>query len=283
MLKYRLPSGIFMGLIILGSIFMDPSIGKILFLILGTFLAYFGVSEFLSMLEKLELKSYKKLTSLASALILILAVLEVEIIVIITIITLLVVSGWFMFVISDNKKDTISRVVISSSALIFLLFPLYFLVSIYLSDINGVPGRYYFFFLLLVTKIGDVGAYTFGTISAKIMPGGNHKILPTISPKKSWEGTIGGLITSIVASFIFCQNMPEMIPDGWGVIFPLLAGALLFIGGFVGDLTESALKRGTGVKDSGTIIPGMGGALDVIDSLVLNSPLFYIFLVLIVK
>ena len=283
MLKYRLPSGIFMALIVLGSIFMDPSIGKILFVILGAFLAYFGVNEFLSMLEKIDLKSYKKITSFASALILILAVLQVKIIVIIAIITLLVVSGWFMFVISDNKKDTISKVVISSSALILLLFPLYFLVSIYLNEINGVSGRFYFFFLLLVTKIGDVGAYTIGTISSKILPDGNHKILPKISPKKSWEGTIGGLITSIVASYIFCQNMPKMVPDGWGMIFPILVGALLFVGGFIGDLTESALKRGTGVKDSGSIIPGMGGALDVIDSLVLNAPLYYIFLMLIVK
>jgi len=147
MLKYRLPSGIFMALIVLGSIFMDPSIGKILFVILGAFLAYFGVNEFLSMLEKLDLKSYKKITSFVSALILILVVLEVKIIVIITIITLLVVSGWFMFVIFDNKKDTILKVAISSSALILLLFPLYFLVPIYLNDINGVSGRYYFFFL----------------------------------------------------------------------------------------------------------------------------------------
>jgi len=137
--------------------------------------------------------------------------------------------------------------------------------------------------MILMAFLDVIISFFFGTISSKVMPNGNHKILPTISPKKSWEGTIGGLITSIVASFIFCQNIPKMVPDGWGMIFPILIGALLFVGGFVGDLTESALKRGTGVKDSGSIIPGMGGALDVIDSLVLNAPLYYIFLMLIVK
>ena len=109
------------------------------------------------------------------------------------------------------------------------------------------------------------------------MPGGNHKIVPKISPKKSWEGTLGGMVISIIVTYVFCHQVPEIL-DEYGKVFPLIAGLILFWGGFVGDLVESSLKRTAGVKDSGNMIPGMGGALDVIDSLVLNAPIFYYFL-----
>ena len=279
MLKYRLPSGIFMGLIVLGSIFIEGEIGRSLFLIIGGFLAYFGVDEYLSMLDKIGMKSYTMIASTVAAVLLIFAVLEIKPIASFTLLILSVVLGWFMLVITEDKKETVIKIVTSFSALPLLAFPLYFMALIYVSDIGGTSGRMYLFFMILVTKLGDVGAYTVGTISSKVMPGGNHKILPKISPKKSWEGTIGGMIVSVIASIIVCRYVPEMAPAELGkILFPVLAGVLLFIGGFIGDLTESSLKRAVGVKDSGNIIPGMGGALDVIDSLVLNAPLFYLFL-----
>jgi phosphatidate cytidylyltransferase len=278
MLKYRLPSGIFMALIVLGAIFIDGEAGRALFIIIGGFLAYFGVDEYLHMLDKIELKSFTVITSGIAAVLLVFTVLEIPIIAILTLLIMSVVVGWFMLIIAEDKKETVIKIVTSFSALPLLAFPLYFMAVIYTGDIGGTSGRIYLFFMLLVTKLGDVGAYTVGTISSKIMPGGNHKILPKISPKKSWEGTIGGMIVSVIASIIFCENVPEIASDLGTILFPVLAGILLFIGGFIGDLTESSLKRAVGVKDSGNIIPGMGGALDVIDSLLLNAPLFYLFI-----
>lgn len=281
MLKHRLPSGIFMGLLVLGAIFIDGEMGRTLFVIFGGFLAYFGVDEYLYMLEKIGLKSFKFISANIAAVLLVLTVWEMPFIASLAVLIIAVVAGWFMLIIADDKKTEITRVVTSFSALPLLVLPLYFLAVIYTSSFGGVSGRLYLFFLILVTKLGDVGAYTVGTISSKTMPVGNHKILPTISPKKSWEGTVGGMVISIIASLIFCNYVPEMVPAGLGkIMFAILAGALLFTGGFIGDLTESALKRGTGVKDSGTIIPGMGGALDVIDSLLLNAPLFYLFIII---
>lgn len=281
MLKYRLPSGILMGLIILGSIFIDGVIGRVLFVILGAFLAYFGVDEYLGMMEKIGLKSFRIFTAKLAAILLVFAVLEMPFLASLSLVIISIVAGWFMLIITDDKKEMITRMVVSFSVFPALVIPLYFLAQVYVNNFDGVSGRLYIFFLILVTKLGDVGAYTVGTISAKTMPGGNHKILPKISPKKSWEGTIGGLLVSIIASLIFCNNAPDVVPESMSkIVFAILAGALLFIGGFIGDLTESALKRGTGVKDSGNIIPGMGGALDVIDSLVLNAPLFYLFIIL---
>ena len=278
MLKYRLPSGIFMGLLVLGAIFIGGVTGRLLFLVIGGFLAYFAVYEYLQMLDKIGLKSFPVTTSAISAMILVFAVLDFPL-ASLFILIFSVVAGWFMLIIAEDKKTAISKIVTSFSAFPLLLLPLFFLVILYMDSINGVSGRLYLFFLLLVTKLGDVGAYTVGTLTAKSMPAGNHKILPKISPKKSWEGTIGGMIVSVIASIFFCHYVPGIAPEGLGeMIFPLLAGVLLFTGGFIGDLTESALKRGVGVKDSGNIIPGMGGALDVIDSLLLNAPLFYLFL-----
>jgi phosphatidate cytidylyltransferase len=100
---------------------------------------------------------------------------------------------------------------------------------------------------------------------------GNHKILPSISPKKSWEGTIAGLVGSVLMSVVLWKYLQI---SGANAIVPIVFGVFLFIGGFAGDLAESSLKRICNVKDSGTLVPGMGGVLDVLDSLLLNAPVF---------
>lgn len=269
-----------MGLIILGSIFIEGISGLLLFVIIGAFLAFHGVNEYLGMLEKINLKSFRNITPRLAAVILVFGVLQIPLLGSLSLLIIAIVAGWYMLVTTEDKKVMITRMVVSFSVLPALVIPLYCLALIYVGNFGEVSGRIVVFFLILVTKLGDVGAYTVGTISAKTMPGGNHKILPKISPKKSWEGTLGGLLVSIIASLVFCNYVPGIVPESMSkMVFAILSGALLFSGGFIGDLTESALKRGTGVKDSGTIIPGMGGALDVIDSLVLNAPLFYLFII----
>jgi phosphatidate cytidylyltransferase len=275
MLKYRLPSGIFLGAVVLTSIFLKGDSGRYVFLCFGSFLAFAAVVEFLGMLDEMGMKSFPRLTAFIAALVLALLVLRLPSLAYVSLGTAVVVLSWLFLLNPENRVESISRIVHSLSALPLLLFPLSFMVLLY----NSEGGRLFFFYMILITKLGDVGAYTFGTISAKVMPGGNHKIIPKISPKKSWEGTLGGMLTSVVASFAFCYYAPDIVIADLGPIpFPLAAGVLLFIGGFIGDLVESALKRAAGVKDSGNMIPGMGGALDVVDSLVLNSPLFYLFL-----
>jgi phosphatidate cytidylyltransferase len=279
MLKYRLPSGIVMAFVMFGSVFLKGNFALFLFLILGVFLASVGVYEYLSMIENIGLTSYKKFTALFAGLLLVMTVLKAPADYFAALLILSVLFAWFLLLVGDDRKKLIISSVTSISALPMLILPLYFLAEIYIGNFNSVPGKYYFLFLIVVTKIGDIGAYTVGMTSSRLMKNGNHKILPKISPKKSWEGTIGGLCFSIVAAFVFIKIYPNILVNGFNLyFFSLISGALLFIGGFIGDLTESSLKRGTNVKDSGKIIPGMGGALDVIDSLLLNAPIFYIFL-----
>jgi len=278
MLKYRLPSGLFMGAIILSAIFLDGEVGEYIFLGFGLFLAFAGVYEYLRMVEKFGVPGFPVLTATIGSLILGASVLELPKIFYIVLLSIAVISGWVHLMLAEDKAVALKKNLSSFSALPMIVFPLNFLALIYVMNSGHVSGRIYFLFMLLVTKFGDIGAYTVGTISSKIMPGGNHKIIPKISPKKSWEGTLGGMCISILVSFIFCRYEPGLISD-YGKMFPWVAGFILFWGGFIGDLVESSLKRTAGVKDSGNMIPGMGGALDVIDSLVLNAPIFYIFLI----
>jgi phosphatidate cytidylyltransferase len=277
MLKYRLPSGILLGAVVLSSVFIEGPTGLYIFLLLGIFLAFTGVCEYLKMVEKTGFPSFPVITASVSSFILACTVLGLAQI-IYTVLTIALLAGWLYLLLSENRESALKRNIASFSALPLLVFPLSLLALIYTME-GHVSGRMYFFFMLSVTKFGDIGAYTIGTLSSKLMPGGNHKILPKISPKKSWEGTLGGMAASVILSYVFCYYIPAMAGH-YGRLFPLTAGIILFWGGFAGDLVESALKRTAGVKDSGNIIPGMGGALDVIDSLILNAPVFYLFLTL---
>ncbi len=122
-----------------------------------------------------------------------------------------------------------------------------------------------FFFLILMGS--DIGAYYVGRAFGK------HKLAPTISPGKTWEGVAGGvaaaLVLGAVAHYWFFRELP--------LKFALPLAAVMVLLGILGDLTESALKRGAGAKDAAKILPGHGGILDRLDSLLFNAPLLYYF------
>jgi phosphatidate cytidylyltransferase len=108
--------------------------------------------------------------------------------------------------------------------------------------------------------VNDTGAYCVGTLTAKL-PGGNHKMAPVISPKKSWEGLFGGIFFTLVAGYIFSIYATDYSWWNW-----LLIALLVSVCGTLGDLFESKIKRRAGVKDSGVFLPGHGGVLDRFDS-----------------
>lgn len=126
-------------------------------------------------------------------------------------------------------------------------------------------GFYLLFLVFLATWVTDTGAYLVGS------RWGRHKLVPHISPRKSWEGAIGGLILAVIVMAYARNFLPVDLPSGW------LVGLLISVAAQLGDLVESAMKREAGVKDSGWILPGHGGILDRIDSLLLAVPLFYYF------
>lgn len=121
-------------------------------------------------------------------------------------------------------------------------------------------------YLVFLTQFNDVCQYLFGKLFGK------HPILPKVSPKKTWEGFIGGLVTTTALAWLLAPWLTALAP--WHAI---LIGLLLGSGGFAGDVTISALKRDLAMKDTGTLIPGHGGILDRVDSLIYTAPLFFYF------
>ena len=120
-------------------------------------------------------------------------------------------------------------------------------------------------FGLVVSWIGDTGAYYVGRRY------GRHKLAPRVSPKKTWEGSVASAAVSSIAGGL---ALPRLIP-GVGIGEALLLALAANVAGQVGDLAESAIKRGAGVKDSGTLLPGHGGLLDRVDSSMFALPVLY--------
>lgn len=121
------------------------------------------------------------------------------------------------------------------------------------------------FFLLIVVWAGDAGAYYVGS---KL---GRRKLSPRVSPKKTVEGGIGGILASVLGSVVIHFTFFPEFP----LVHAMIAAALLSIAGVIGDLAESLWKRSAAVKDSGTLIPGHGGFLDRLDSILFTAPLLY--------
>ena len=278
MFKYRLPSAIVLTSLILAGILLPGQWGKFIFAIVTVFLSYFAVYEFLDIISKAGKKSYPAFTSIFSAAAIGSLVLFNTMILPLILLVMIVISCWLLILFSRQKGEVLDKVINSISGFFLVAFPLGFMVPLYLiGDKEGShEGRNLLLFLIAVTKSGDIGAYLVGMSSSKLMPGGNHKIIPSISPKKSWEGTIGGLVFSVAVAIL----VSVMIPSSYHFTLTVVisAGIILFVGGFAGDLAESALKRIAGVKDSGKIIPGIGGVLDLLDSLIINAPLFFLLL-----
>jgi phosphatidate cytidylyltransferase len=156
--------------------------------------------------------------------------------------------------------DVLPALGASSSALLFIALPLSYVVRLHQAGTNGAK---WVLFLLALVWAGDIAAYFAGRALGRV------KMAPLLSPGKTWEGAAGNFLASLVVGYFF---------SGWiGVdLLPmLLVAALANIAGQAGDLIESAYKRGARVKDSGGLLPGHGGMLDRIDSLILATPVVW--------
>src|SRR6266436_3469129 len=140
----------------------------------------------------------------------------------------------------------------------------------------GVDGHYFLLYFVLITKFSDTGAYSVGSLIGK------HKMIPRISPGKTWEGFAGAILFSILASLIFVHFLWHKMP-AMNMRHAILLGLILGLCAVVGDLIESLFKREAGIKDSGHFFPGIGGILDLLDSLLFNAPIMYLYLRHVIK
>lgn len=142
-------------------------------------------------------------------------------------------------------------------------------------DVPGkvsAPGAFLLLWLLAVTKFTDMGAYITGSLI------GRHKMIPHISPAKTWEGFIGALLFAQLAGCGLFALFPTELAFFGGWKHVVILGFLLAILAVIGDLAESLVKRALGAKDSGRMLPGIGGSLDLIDSVCFTAPALYFYL-----
>lgn len=149
---------------------------------------------------------------------------------------------------------------ISCSGLVLVAFPLSYAVRLHGT---GREGPMLLLFALVITWVGDTSAYFVGRAIGK------YKLVPHLSPKKTWEGTIASFLGSLIVAVVFFRFMTLPLAHLLGM------AAVGNVAGQVGDLLESAYKRSAGIKDSGSILPGHGGVLDRIDALILAVPVVW--------
>lgn len=164
------------------------------------------------------------------------------------------------------------------NALIKLIFALATLAPFFVSvlalrsynyEISQIQGSWLLLYVLIIVWGADSGAYFVGRSFGK------HKLAPKVSPNKTWEGLIGGFITSILIALLFVTITPKQImPTEMTLAYFIGLSVLTFIASVMGDLFESLLKREASIKDSSNLLPGHGGILDRIDSLTAAVPVF---------
>jgi phosphatidate cytidylyltransferase len=190
------------------------------------------------------------------------------------VVSLLVVFGRQMFQ-RTRDRNPLETMAYTLFGLLYIVWLFNFLTKIvYLpprGPLGETTGQYYVLYLLLVTKFSDMGAYLAGTLFGK------HKLVPHISPHKSWEGLVGAIAMATGGSFFLWWLIPDRLAvfdaTDVAVLGVLLGGAAV-----IGDLAESIVKRGAEAKDSGGLLPGIGGVLDLIDSVLFTAPVLFFYM-----
>ncbi len=280
----RLASSLVLWTVVVAALFSpNPILSGFFFLLVMLVLAGTGLNEFYAMVQKRGLVCFRILGIVAG-----LALMAATFAYLATpridgrpvppskandfetgVIVLFVLGLCLRQFLSKRNADGLQAISTTLFGLMYVPWLLNFVQKI--NFFPGVDGRFYLIYFLVVTKFSDMGAYAVGSLI------GRHKMIPRISPGKTWEGFGGAVAFSVGASLVFatlCSHRLAGMTSGHAVVL----GLLLSLGAVVGDLIESLFKREAGVKDSGRTFPGIGGILDLLDSILFNAPLMYLYL-----
>jgi phosphatidate cytidylyltransferase len=275
MLKHRLLSGILIALALVAAVFFLSSFWAVMVLLLVSSLAAW---EFYSMLEAAKIPHFKILGTVSCILLIMVTAWTLshptlgisasgE-----AVALFLIIAGVLLrqFPQKENPRP-LETMAGTLMGILYAGFLFNFFTRLLLTW--GLhDGRLLVLYVIAIAKATDIGAYFIGCSF------GRHKLIPRISPAKTWEGVLGGIAFGLLISFLFYLGFRGHFH--WVAISltdSLVLGFILALCAIVGDLTESLFKRAAGVKDSGRLILGMGGVLDVVDSLMFAAPALYIY------
>jgi phosphatidate cytidylyltransferase len=280
----RLFSTVILWGVVLGGMFSGSKIlSDLVFIVMLTVLGIVGLLEFYGLVEKEGMVCFKAM-GIAGGVVLMVGtflkfqgvfglhespsrVNDFEI----SVLILFVLGLCFRQFVSKSNTKGILAIATTLFGLLYVPWLLNFMQKIQFFPAIEGKGKYYLLYFILVTKFSDSGAYLVGSLI------GRHKMIPRISPGKTWEGFGGAIVVSTGASVLFAHLAGERLP-GMTLLHAVILGILLSTSAVVGDLIESIFKREAGVKDSGRFFPGIGGILDLLDSLLFNAPLMYLYL-----
>ncbi len=183
-----------------------------------------------------------------------------------------VILSLVLIVVIHRREGAFSNWAWAMAGILYIGLLLSYLVALRLepgTEAFTEAGRNFVFLALLATFASDTAAYFVGRAF------GRHHLAPRISPAKTWEGAIAGLFGAVIISLLFTLSTPLQVPLGYGQA--ILLGVLVSVFGQIGDLVESMLKRNAGVKESGSLMPGHGGLLDRMDSIVFAGVVVYLY------
>jgi phosphatidate cytidylyltransferase len=285
----RLASTVFLWTVILAALFSgNPFISDGVFLLIIALLALAGLVEFYGIAEKRGLACFKGSGVIGGVLLMIGTFLNLtgqigtsgsparvndfE-----TSFLILFVLGLCIRQLVSRSKATVGLTAVATTlfGLMYVPWLLNFIqkISFFPFPAGSSPnaGKFFLLYFILITKFSDMGAYAVGSLI------GRHKMSPRISPGKTWEGFGGAILVSTGASVAFVHFFGDRMA-GMTALHAVILGVILSSTAVIGDLIESLFKREAGVKDSGSLFPGIGGILDLLDSLLFNAPIMYLYL-----
>jgi phosphatidate cytidylyltransferase len=232
-----------------------------------------GLFEFFSLTKKLELKADASIAYLGAAALFVAFLFDAptkapDLLLLTLVLFVIVTLATQTFRFQKDFSKMLTGVGVTIFGVLYVVFLGGFLVSMRVGfeNVPGLSTKLLSFFFLVVMG-SDVGAYYIGKNFGK------HKPLPKISPNKTWEGFIGGILMAVgfaaLSTLLFFPELPYVISIPLAIVMSVI--------GVIGDLAESAMKRGAGAKDAANILPGHGGLLDRLDSLLFNAPILYYF------
>ncbi len=264
----RIFSTVLLWLVIFATMYFFGARGGI---VLAVLVGTLTLRELYQMVRLMGHEPFDRLGMLFGAAIMLAPVAQIHLVTPETILAVSAVVFAIRIVGERNPENRVESLVWTLAGLVYVPFMLQFLVRILLlAGPHANTGLVLVLWLIAVSKFCDVGALLSG------MAFGKHKMAPVISPKKTWEGAVGGVLTSAALGAAIAWFCRDYLP---ATFTPLLAAAVaapIAVLGIVSDLVESVIKRRANTKDSGATIPGIGGVFDLSDSLILTAPAGYL-------